>query len=285
MPVAGLYLVAVSPAPGKTTVGAAVTAALARAGLRVCATKPIELGCTPLPSSLRDATGQCLDSAALGSLARLRELAGPPPPSTFAALPPDQLEPRDSLLLRAASNTQVPLELLAPFRFAPELDPAVAARISGAAIELETVAASVARLREQFELVIVEGTGGLCAPLGERALELDLVARLALPVLLLAPSAPGCVHATLSSLELLRARALPCAGVILNRLAPRPSPEEAAHPYEIERFAGPLVRGVMPFLDERERLDLDRLARRAAVHLDLEAIVGRSLPLPPLCPA
>jgi dethiobiotin synthetase len=280
MPVAGLYLVAASPRPGKTTVGAAITAALHRGGLRVCAAKPIELGCAPLPSILPDATGQPLDEPALGSLARLRALAGPPPATTFASLSPEQLEPRDSVLLRAASSTELPLAELSPCRFAPELDPAVAARVSGRAIELEAVIDSVARLRERAELVILEGTGGLCSPLGERALELDLVAALRLPVLLIAPSAPGCVHATLSSLELLRARALACAGVVLNRLTPRPSPEEAAHPYEIERFAGPLVRGVMPFLEELERSDLDRLARRAALHLDLEAIVARALPLP-----
>ena len=277
----GLYLLAASRAPGKTTFGVSLARALARAGVQVSAAKPIEVGCQPLPSGSPDPSGQLLDDQGLRSLARLRELAGPPPPSTFATVAPERLEPRDTVLLRAASNVQPPLELTAPCRFPADLDPAVAARLADRPLDLATVESAVARMRSLAELVIVEGNGGLCSPLAERELEIDLLARLQLPALVIAASRPGCVHHTLSSLELLRVRGLPCAGVVLNRLDPRPLVEEAAYPFEIERFAGPLVRGVLPHFHEHERLDLDRLARRTAVHIDLEAIVGRTLPAPP----
>jgi len=271
--VEGLFLLGVSAGVGKTTLGVALATALGHRKLRVSASKPIELGCSPLPSP--SSSGGALDSDALRSLARLHELAGPPPASTFAGLPADRLQPRYSLLLAAASSLDLPLDQRAPFRYAPELlDPAVAARIAERPIDLEAVVEVVARQRALSDLVLVEGTFGLCTPLTESALEADLLSRLGLPALLVAPSRPGCVHQVLSSLGLLRARRIPCAGVVLVRLDRPLRAEEAAYPFEIERFAGPVVRGVFPHFDERERADLEHLARRIAVHLDLETLLA-----------
>jgi malonyl-CoA O-methyltransferase len=64
--------------------------------------------------------------------------------------------------------------------------------------------------------LVVEGAGGLLVPLCEGAMIIDLIARLGLPVVLVARSTLGTLNHTLLSLEALRARRLPVAGVVLN---------------------------------------------------------------------
>jgi dethiobiotin synthase len=73
---------------------------------------------------------------------------------------------------------------------------------------------------------IVEGAGGVLVPLNERELMVDFMAVLGLPVVVAARSGLGTINHTLLTLEALRARALPIAGVVLvgpsnldNRLA------------------------------------------------------------------
>lgn len=64
--------------------------------------------------------------------------------------------------------------------------------------------------------LVVEGAGGVFVPIAENYLMIDLMARLGLPVVLVARSALGTINHTLLSLAALRARGLRVAGVILN---------------------------------------------------------------------
>ncbi|MDT8872358.1 dethiobiotin synthase [Komagataeibacter rhaeticus] len=64
--------------------------------------------------------------------------------------------------------------------------------------------------------LVVEGAGGVLVPIAEHYLMIDLMVRLALPVVLVARSALGTINHTLLSLAALSARGLHVAGVILN---------------------------------------------------------------------
>lgn len=64
--------------------------------------------------------------------------------------------------------------------------------------------------------LVVEGAGGVFVPIAENYLMIDLMVRLALPVVLVARSQLGTINHTLLSLAALRARGLHVAGVILN---------------------------------------------------------------------
>src|SRR5262249_20414236 len=64
--------------------------------------------------------------------------------------------------------------------------------------------------------LVVEGAGGLFVPLNDRDFMIDLMAKLALPILLVARSTLGTINHTLLSLTALRSRGLPIAGVVLD---------------------------------------------------------------------
>ena len=63
--------------------------------------------------------------------------------------------------------------------------------------------------------IVVEGAGGVLVPLNGADLMIDLMVRLALPVILVAATGLGTINHTLLSLAALRARHLTVAGVIL----------------------------------------------------------------------
>jgi dethiobiotin synthetase/malonyl-CoA O-methyltransferase len=90
------------------------------------------------------------------------------------------------------------------------LSPDQAARRAGVAIDLADFA-----LPDHDGPLVVEGAGGLLVPLNDRALMIDLIARLELPVLLVARSTLGTINHSLLSLEALRQRRLKTAGIIL----------------------------------------------------------------------
>ncbi|HIJ61576.1 MAG TPA: dethiobiotin synthase, partial [Rhodospirillaceae bacterium] len=67
--------------------------------------------------------------------------------------------------------------------------------------------------------LVVEGAGGVLVPLNDRHLMVDLMRRLALPVVLVASGTLGTINHSLLSLEALRRRRLAVAGVIVSGAA------------------------------------------------------------------
>jgi dethiobiotin synthetase len=61
--------------------------------------------------------------------------------------------------------------------------------------------------------LVIEGAGGLMVPLTRRALYIDVFARWGLPLVLCARTSLGTINHTLLSLEAIRARNIPLAGI------------------------------------------------------------------------
>ncbi len=89
-----------------------------------------------------------------------------------------------------------------------------------AAAELDNVRIRLDRFRlptvPPGRRLIVEGAGGILAPLNETHFMIDLMKQLALPILLVARSTLGTINHTLLSLEHLRRHGLEVLGVVMN---------------------------------------------------------------------
>lgn len=104
--------------------------------------------------------------------------------------------------------------------------------------------------------LVVEGAGGVLVPLNDDGdLMIDLIARLGLPVVLVARTTLGTINHTLLSLAALRARGIAVAGVILNG-PPNPGNRDA-----IARFGAARVLAELPWV---ERIDPAAVAGLAA---------------------
>lgn len=108
--------------------------------------------------------------------------------------------------------------------------------------------------------LVVEGAGGVLVPLTASALMIDLMARLGLPVVVVARTALGTINHTLLTLEALRARALPVAGVVLS------GPDNPDNRAAIERIGRVRILAELPALPR----------------IDAEAVAGLALRIPSL---
>jgi len=122
------------------------------------------------------------------------------------------------------------IELQAP------LSPHEAARRERRRIDLSALV-----LPETDKPLVVEGAGGAMVPINETALMVDLMARLGLPVLVVARSGLGTINHTLLTLEVLRRRRVPLLGVVMN------GQRNPANRQAIEHFGGvPVLAEIQP---------------------------------------
>ena len=156
--------------------------------------------------------------------------------------------------------------LNAGIRLPHAVSPHLAARRSGTVIDLEALIDSF-RHNSHSACWVVEGAGGVLVPINDSDAMADLMTRLGLVQVVVARTALGTINHTLLTLEALRHRSLPVAGVVM---VGHPDADNRA---AIERYGQTFVLGEMPHFD---RLTPDRLAAWAARDLDPE---GRLLEL------
>jgi malonyl-ACP O-methyltransferase BioC/dethiobiotin synthase len=154
-----------------------------------------------------------------------------------------------------------PERLHAPaYAFDPPVSPHLAAAAAGTRIGLEDF-----RLPTSDRPIVVEGAGGALVPLNESASMLDLIARLGLPVVVVAADRLGAINHTLLTLETLRARGLQVLGVVLTG---GPFGDNRA---AIERHGRVRILAELP---TAERLDAARIAAWSEQIPRLEQLLG-----------
>jgi dethiobiotin synthetase len=106
-----------------------------------------------------------------------------------------------------------------PYRFKAPCSPHLAGRLEGRDISFDRIKDCLGKLQGnggRRQAVVVEGAGGVYAPVSEDKFMIDLMAFLGLPVILVVSPRLGTINHTMLSLAALRGRRLRLAGVVMN---------------------------------------------------------------------
>ncbi len=104
----------------------------------------------------------------------------------------------------------------APLIYSYPCSPQLAARIDKRDIPLDVIENSTRRLTEQYDIVIIEGAGGLMVPLSDEYMTIDYPAERDIPLILVAHGALGSINHTLLSLEAVKRRGMRLPYVLYN---------------------------------------------------------------------
>lgn len=129
----------------------------------------------------------------------------------------------DTELLRDAAGLpadQGHEQRITPWRFGAEAAPPVAARLEGKSLSFDAIRAAVERCRNPDGVLLVEGVGGLLCPLTDTTTVADLVAALALPLVVVARRSLGTLNHTLLTVEAAQRRGLDVVGVVVSETVP-----------------------------------------------------------------
>lgn len=180
----------------------------------------------------------------------------------------------DALQVKQLVGLDDPLAQLNPLCLPHALSPLAAARLENTALDLPALRVAMARSLAVHEFTLVEGVGGVLTPLAEGYTALDLMAELALPVVVAGRALLGTINHTLLTIEAVRRRGLTVIGFCFSG----PPPEQAKDPAIaqnaglISEFSGTPFLGALPWL---QSLDSEALRLAALLYLDLERIASQ----------
>ena len=121
----------------------------------------------------------------------------------------------DARALRIAMDGALSLDEINPWHFRAPVAPLLAARRERKIVRLAGVLAHIRSMQKRFDVLLVEGAGGLLSPLGENFDSRDLIEALGALPLVVAPNRLGAVNHILLTLEALPRSAAARARIIL----------------------------------------------------------------------
>ena len=105
-----------------------------------------------------------------------------------------------------------------PYRYEKPASPHLATRLSGEVLDPELITSATKRLQAEYDLVLLEGAGGLLVPITEQLLILDYITAQGYPIILVTSGRLGSINHTLLSLEAIKFRGLEVHSVIYNHI-------------------------------------------------------------------
>ncbi len=153
----------------------------------------------------------------------------------------------DARTLHAAAGKVLSLDEVNPWFFRAALAPVLAARKEKKRVKLREVVAHIRRIAKRFEVVVVEGAGGLLSPLGEDFDSRDLIKVLNATPIIVCPNKLGAVNQVRLVLETLPPATRQNARVVLVN----PKKPDAASRMNLEllrEFVEPTRLRVLPWV-------------------------------------
>lgn len=105
----------------------------------------------------------------------------------------------------------------APVIFTYPASAQLAARIDHREIDLGVIDRATERLKSLYDIVLIEGAGGLAVPITDTFMAIDYAESRRLPVILVTNGVLGSINHTILSLEAIRSRGMQLAAVLYNK--------------------------------------------------------------------
>ena len=177
----------------------------------------------------------------------------------------------DSNFLKKCAGVDDKIEFITPIYLKRPLSPNVAAGYEKKKIDIRRIVTAHAALQKKYEVVVVEGCGGLLVPITDDFFVIDLIQKLNSRCVLVSRSGLGAINHTLLSLEALKKRKIRPLGVVFNRLSGGPFAEaEKTNPEVIEKIGRVLSLGMFPFM--KMSCETGCLGKAFLKHVDLRMI-------------
>lgn len=110
-----------------------------------------------------------------------------------------------------------------PYVFTKPASPHLASALEHTVINPERITAATHTLLKDYDIVLLEGAGGLMVPITDTLLTLDYIAAQGYPIVLVSSGRLGSINHTLLSIEAIQSRALHLHALIYNQWQPNNS--------------------------------------------------------------
>jgi dethiobiotin synthetase len=227
----GFFITGTDTGVGKTIITAALIIVISRLGYTAGGMKPVESGCMQHG---------------------------------------DVLVPSDGMFIKTIAHMEENIGHITPCRLKSPLAPLPASEIEGVTVDFDKIRKAFADLLKKYDVVIVEGIGGLLVPITRNYFVIDMAKDFNLPLIVVSRPSLGTINQTMLTVNYALKEGLRVAGIIINYNQPHEDTlAEATNPEIIKRISPVPVIGIFPYLKDLESATIEKAAEKT---LDIDII-------------
>jgi dethiobiotin synthetase len=177
-----------------------------------------------------------------------QRVAAMKPVASDCRLTDGMLKNDDALLLQRYASMEIPYQLVNPYALELPIAPHIAAEKAGITIDFGVIGSAYRQLRQNSDMVLVEGIGGWMVPLSTALNVADLAAYMDLPVIIVVGIRLGCINHALLTCRAVLASAVRCAGWLASCLDPQ-MPALQENILALQKLLPVPLLGILPYND------------------------------------
>ncbi|MCY6484702.1 dethiobiotin synthase [Clostridium aestuarii] len=129
----------------------------------------------------------------------------------------DKLISGDVKLVKDITGIKEEYDVMNPYCLKEEVSPHIAAEVEDTAIDKQKILEGYKKLKEKYDFVIAEGSGGVVVPIiRDKYYIYDLIKDLNLPVVIVTRAGVGTINHTVLTVEFLKSKNIKIKGIIVN---------------------------------------------------------------------
>ena len=124
------------------------------------------------------------------------------------------------------------------YTFKAPMSPHLAAQLEGKTINTQHLIHATTALSQHCDTVLLETSGGIMVPLNKNETTGDIVAKMGIPTIVVAPNQLGTINHTLLTIHYLKSKGIPILGFIMNTFFATQADIEKDNPRIISDLSG-----------------------------------------------
>lgn len=173
----------------------------------------------------------------------------------------NKLIPGDTDLVSQVSGLKEPYENITPYIFKTAISPHLAAQIEDNPIDLNIIKAKFEKLKEKYDFIITEGSGGIICPLINRDEEIytlgDLIKDLNMSTVVVARGGVGTINHTVLTVKYIESMGIKVKGIIINNYEDNYIIKDNIK--VIEKLTGISIVGKFKTIDNLDKGNIDNI--------------------------
>ena len=180
----------------------------------------------------------------------------------------------DAEFVRTNAEIEQPYEEMNTYCFKNAVSPHLAAELENEEIDTSTILRHFEKLKKNYDVVLIEGVGGLCVPIVKTEILIaDLIKMLCLPIIIVARPTLGTINHTVLTVKCANHMGIEVNGIVMNYTQDiNDTVVEKTNPKYIEEMTKVPILGIVPFVDFNSDEKTD-IIKNPEKYIDYEKII------------